>query len=442
MEAAVALPHRPAGRSAAPEDYAPPSLLQNPAIAALLFLLLTSSSVVLFEPAPYDVMAVAIMFTVLLCGMALSPAVAPLLIVVILFIASGFLAATQGRTEDEPFFYVTVTAFLAFNAVFFAFVVATHPVRAFNLIMAGYLVAALITAIAAIGGYFDVLPESETFTRFGRAKGTFKDPNVMGPFLVPPSLFLLNRILRSDPLTRLPEVGMLLILLAAIFLSFSRGAWGHLLLSFGIFVFLVFITARTLMTRMRILVLVTGGVMAVAALIAWATTIDDVRVLLIERAQLTQSYDVGAGGRFARQIAGFASLAELPLGYGPRNFGNFFGEDPHNVYLKAFAAYGWLAGLAYLGLVITTLVYGAKLCVRRTPWQAGFQIAYASFVGLAVLGLIIDTDRWRHFWLLVGILWGMMAAYGPYLRATSDRSLHRQRPTAIDEPGRSVAQPG
>jgi len=32
-----------------------------------------------------------------------------------------------------------------------------------------------------------------------------------------------------------------------------------------------------------------------------------------------------------------------------------------------------------------------------------------TFVGHVMIGAVIDTDHWRHFFLLLGILWGCMA---------------------------------
>ena len=37
-------------------------------------------------------------------------------------------------------------------------------------------------------------------------------------------------------------------------------------------------------------------------------------------------------------------------------------------------------------------------------------VAYATFVGEAVEGLIVDTDHWRHFFLLLGLIWGLAVA--------------------------------
>ena len=36
----------------------------------------------------------------------------------------------------------------------------------------------------------------------------------------------------------------------------------------------------------------------------------------------------------------------------PRHFRYIFGEDPHNVFLNAFASYGWLGGVSFLTLIV------------------------------------------------------------------------------------------
>ncbi|MCB1491668.1 MAG: hypothetical protein KDJ77_07700, partial [Rhodobiaceae bacterium] len=209
---------------AARPRYGSDRLLEKPLYYVPLALLMATSGFVMFEPAPYDVFSIGVMLLFLIGGMILTPGIAPLLTLLMMFFASGFVAATQTVSTDGSYFYIVVTTFLGLNAVFFAFVVAMNPVRAFNVIMAGYVVAGLFTAIAAIGGYFGAIPFSDSFLLYGRAKGTFQDPNVMGPFLIPPTLFLLSRIIRSRVMFRLPELGVLLVLVAAIFLSFSRGA--------------------------------------------------------------------------------------------------------------------------------------------------------------------------------------------------------------------------
>jgi hypothetical protein len=46
----------------------------------------------------------------------------------------------------------------------------------------------------------------------------------------------------------------------------------------------------------------------------------------------------------------------------------------------------------------------------RTPWGPYLIAAFATFFGTAMEGFVIDTDHWRHFFLLLGMIWGLSAA--------------------------------
>jgi hypothetical protein len=46
----------------------------------------------------------------------------------------------------------------------------------------------------------------------------------------------------------------------------------------------------------------------------------------------------------------------------------------------------------------------------RTPWQPAYQAIYAAYVGVIFESVIIDIDHWRHYFLILGVLWGLMAA--------------------------------
>jgi hypothetical protein len=45
-----------------------------------------------------------------------------------------------------------------------------------------------------------------------------------------------------------------------------------------------------------------------------------------------------------------------------------------------------------------------------TPWQPYLITAVAAFAGEMAEGVVIDTDHWRHFFLLLGMIWGLAAA--------------------------------
>jgi len=92
---------------------------------------------------------------------------------------------------------------------------------------------------------------------------------------------------------------------------------------------------------------------------------------------------------------------------------------------------GWLAGFAYLTLTLVTAVRGCRFVFARTPWQPTYHVIYAAYLGVACESAIIDIDHWRHYFLILGVLWGLMAVSRPYLaRAHSPASGMRWRPRA------------
>src|SRR5690606_9303270 len=105
--------------------------------------------------------------------------------------------------------------------------------------------AACFVAILGVGGYFQLIPGSESFLVFGRATGTFNDPNVFGPFLVAPIFFLAMKLSTAQRLRALWMLAPLGLLVMAVLLSFSRGAWGNLLLSAAVFLALTLATSRS-----------------------------------------------------------------------------------------------------------------------------------------------------------------------------------------------------
>ena len=115
-----------------------------------------------------------------------------------------------------------------------------------------------------------------------------------------------------------------------------------------------------------------------------------------------------------------------PFGIGPLQFIRYFPEDAHNVYLNSFMAGGWIAGISYLLLVALTLFVGFKAVRADTPWRPVMLAVFAAFVGVVIEGAIIDTDHWRHFWLLLGTLWGGAIAAQRY----GARVPYRARATA------------
>lgn len=374
---------------------------------AVLWFVLFLGGFVVFEPAPYDFALAAIIPVWLILGLKIPRAIGPLVVCLVLFLTGGLLAMMQARDFSTQPLYYAVSAFLAFSSIFFACLVA-EDARRLDIIVGGWIAAAIFTTLLGVAGYFGL--SGELFVRFGRATGGFQDPNVFGPFLIFPFVILVRRALTS-PFGRALWSGILsLVVLAGIFLSFSRAAWGLTVLATLLVGALLFITERSTKARARFVVLGAVGTVLIVILLGAALSVPAISTLFEDRAQLEQSYDSGHLGRFQRHAIGFNMMLDHPLGIGAIEFGRHFGEDEHDIWLKTLTTYGWLGFASFLTLVIWTLVAAFPLVFRSGPLQAVTQIAYIVFLGHILMATVIDIDHWRHVYLLFGILWGAIAA--------------------------------
>src|SRR5207253_5669711 len=108
----------------------------------------------------------------------------------------GFAIATVAVLDQKTITWVLISCYLAGTAMFFAAMLGDNTQYRLDLLVRGTMAAAVAAALAAIIGYTGIVPElSELFLRFGRARGTFIDPNVLGAFLVFPMLIALQRLL-------------------------------------------------------------------------------------------------------------------------------------------------------------------------------------------------------------------------------------------------------
>jgi hypothetical protein len=334
----------------------------------------------------------------------------PMTALMLAYLAGGFLSFTQLDVFAKPLVYVTTTGFLVASSIFFAAVIVEAPERRLAIIPKAYLFSAVIVALVGILSYFGAFPDADYFKLYDRAKGTFQDPNVFGPFLVLPATLLAREILTRRLSQAFPAIVWFLLVLFGIFLSFSRAAWGMVVFTVLVTAYLAFVTEKRQLARFRLVAYLIAGAVAIATMIAVAITIPAIRDLYVQRAYVVQTYDEGRLGRFERQAIGFFLVQEKPLGIGPFEFGKTFGADEHNTWLKGFTVYGWLGGFAYIVLVAWTLVAAAPLLFKPRPWQPMLQCTYAVFLGHLMIHNVIDNDHWRHFFLMYGILWGAIAA--------------------------------
>jgi O-antigen ligase len=385
-----------------------------------LWLLTAVSFVALVEPSPYEFVFLIALLVFALTGIRFSQKLLPMALLLLLYNIGGVVALIPWMDEAASVRFTAVSVYLMLTAIFFAAIMAEDPLGRLDTLRKGYLFAAWCGGLAAIIGYFDIGGLAGVFTLSGRASGTFKDPNVLGPFLVLPLIYLLHAVLTGR--TGLVKGFLLMsVPLLALFLSFSRGAWGNLVAATLMMVALTFLTSASASQRARIVFLSLTMLMLVVVAMLIALSFETIRSVFEIRASLDQDYDQGVTGRFGNQLRSLPMLLDLPNGFGPLRFRFTFPEDPHNVYVNAFASYGWTGGFAYLALIAATCIAGWRVALRRAPWQ-GHAIVLWSVLFVTILqGLQIDTDHWRHFYLMLGLVWGLAALPPPV--AEAQRSL-------------------
>jgi hypothetical protein len=390
---------------------------------ALVWLVGASGAIVFIEPSPYELVTLAAAIIFFATGLRLRLVFMPLLLLLFLVNVGYSIGAVPVLDKPEVANWIATSWYMAVTVIFFAMVVSEDTAARLDLLRRGLIAGALIAAASGIAGYFNLVPGGhDLLTLYERARGTFKDPNVLGAFLILPSLFVLQSVVSDSFGKSFRSTIALGIMALAILLAFSRAAWGGLAITSGFMLALMMLTSRSRAQRSRIIVMSVVAVIIVVMLIAVLLSFDQIGEMFRQRASLDQSYDEGRFGRFGRHILGAAMALDLPFGIGPLQFRNYFPEDTHNSYLNAFMSGGWIAGVCYPALVFITVIMGFRQVFVRVPWQRTYLAIFAAFLGTVGESFVIDTDHWRHFWMMLGAMWGMFAAAQRY-KATTNQAV-------------------
>jgi hypothetical protein len=405
----------------------PPSMTAAPRVIALqralVWLVGASGAIVFIEPSPYELMTLAATVIFFATGLRLRLVFMPLLLLLFLLNVGYTIGAIPFLDKSEVANWIATSWYMAITVIFFAMVVSEDTAARLDMLRRGLIVGAMIAAIAGIAGYLNLVPGGhDLLTLYERARGTFKDPNVLGAFLILPSLFVLQSVVSDGFRKSFRSTIALAIMALAILLAFSRAAWGGLAITSAFMLVLMVLTSQSRAQRSRIIVMSIVAVVIVVLLIAVLLSFDSIREMFQQRASFDQSYDEGRFGRFGRHILGADMALDLPFGIGPLQFHNYFPEDTHNSYLNAFMSGGWISGVCYPALVFITVMFGFRHVFVPVPWQRAYLAIFAAFLGTVGESFVIDTDHWRHFWMMLGAMWGMFAAAQPY-KAGADQAI-------------------
>lgn len=398
---------------------------------ALVWATVASSSIVLVEPAPVEALTFGLFILLPLIGLAASNrALTGGFALWLLIAACSLFSAAISRDVAGATTHSLVSLYLAGSCFLFASFVAKNPLAHTRLILNAYLCASIFAATLGVIGYLDLAPGAfEALTRYSRATSTFKDPNVFGPFLICGLLTAVHLWL-TRPTRAIPAIAAAGVITVGILFTFSRGAWAATAFAGALYVYLYMITADRNAQRVKLAGALLAGAALLGVVLAAALQSDDVGQLLEQRASIAQPYDQGAEGRFGGQRKALDLAIEHPFGLGSTVFSGFYHhEEPHNVYISMLLNAGWLGGLVYLMICAGTLVLGFRHALRKTKTQPLFLIVYAALAANIVEGALIDSDHWRHFYLLMGVVWGLMAADTDIVRES--RLLRDVRPVLL-----------
>jgi hypothetical protein len=168
--------------------------------------------------------------------------------------------------------------------------------------------------------------------------------------------------------------------------------------------------------------LAAAGVVVIALFVVALLSVPQVSSLFEQRANLLQDYDAGQTGRFGGQLRGALLALDNPLGIGPIQFTRIFGSEAHNTFVTTFLDGGWIGGSAWIATAGVTLAMGLRRVFVRVPWQRAYIAVYATFVGEVGESAIIDVHHWRHYYLAMGLVWGLMLARAPMAGPAAPRT--------------------
>ncbi len=371
-----------------------------------------TGGLVFVEPSPYELSFLAVLPVAFLAGMGLYRSTFGLFAILIGFTPFALIAVFQVRFTpiSDALIFSLVTVFLMVTACFAANYVAEDTERRMGIVMRAYTWAAVFCACLGTLAYLGLIPGADMFVLYGRARATFNDPNVFGPFLVLPAMFALQRLLLGRGKVQVYAGIVYMILFIGVFASFSRAAWGHFALSSVMVLGLCFWLEADARDKVRIMIMSIVGAGMLIVSLAGLLSIPSVSALFEVRAA-GQNYDEGETGRFGRQGYAYDLALANPLGIGPGEFRNLrVREEPHNVYVSVLHVYGWGGGGLYYLMVLLTLWRGMAALTVNSRYRLVMIPLMSTYVMLVGESAIIDSDHWRHYFLIVGLIWGVASA--------------------------------
>ncbi len=315
------------------------------------------------------------------------------------YLSLNLLAMTQSLSLGRSLKFSFTTFYLATFALWLTGWLTSR--ERMRLVLRSYLLAAGVSAFLGVGALFLPIPGRARLVYDNtRALALFKDPNVLGAFLVPAALILAEELLRPSLLRarRSTKLALFVLVVLGVLFSFSRAAWGSLVL--GLLVIAGVYALRRGGGRHAFALITTmlfTGLVAVAILSATG------QLTFLEQRARVQGYDQN---RFGAQQYAIDLAAHHPLGIGPGQFELYSPLSAHETYLRALSEVGVLGLVLVAALLLATLVLALRNAQRGIDtYGVGSAALLGSWFGLVASGFVIDTLHWRQLWLVAAWIW-------------------------------------
>lgn len=373
-----------------PPTAAAPPACASPFATYLVGLVGLLMPFVMVEPAPVDVLLILLAGAVLLtCSLPIGV----WLIFLAYFALSQFallwgMGQPASGPQSLPQRYLAIEVYLALSMMGLFALFYAQP-RLLQIWLRAYIYGAILSCVA-LAAILIAAPETDMIYRDEfrvRIKGFFKDPNVLGAFLIFPGIVLIV-IPREVGLPKWVGLAAGLLIGTMIYLTFSRAAAG--IFALGL---LGYLALRHPGVRpWLILIIVLGGF-----IVLWRGSQAGLGAgdLFAGRWRL-QSYDTE---RFADIWLGLQVALNQPFGIGPGRFELHFAENNvHNLFIAKWTEAGFGPALVFLGLAA-----GSLLAARRAYRRSTAPLLGALYVTLSVhflTSMFIYSHHWRHYLFL------------------------------------------
>jgi O-antigen ligase len=329
--------------------------------------------------------------------------------------------------------YVIYLVFLLSIPIFFTSIL--KDVRILKVVMLILIISGFVLFLYGSYGYITgkIGEESSSFIwkNYARYFGLHYTPSTSNSdvyYFSIPLLLVFSEFLFNQQLSywrKLLELGLIIILMLAVFLSFSRTAWISLLF---VFLFGIYFAIKNRFLKIDkkflislISIIIIFSISSYALLNAFHLQQYFIgrliSILLPEKKNLYLIVEVSNEDRLNLLKAGFKIFFEHPLGSGIGSFRElsmslvgFSANHPENTYLYFFAETGILGGLGFLVLIFKPVVYflkNRKKINNSIIWGIMMISIYIS------ISYFFDFEVYNMYhWFLISYIWSCVNLRG------------------------------